>query len=154
MSASCVECRALCLDVYKLTGSRVCIDCAMRHPTGRYDVVNSGTAKGKFLLSDRELSLLPNVTEFDPVDDHKTIFFMSGMVRALRDRKYGGPEGFAIVWRERVAQAQARLNAKKAAGLSSKKLIPIVYRQICRHTRLRLRLRLAGDLREPMADWT
>lgn len=128
LAATCVECRAPTLDVYKLTCTRVCITCAMRHPDGRYDVVNSGCAKGKSLLTDRELAVLPSVTEFDHHDDHKTIFYMQAMVHGLRNRKFGGPDAFQRVWAQRVLEAQQRLAQRKEAGLTKKKLIPVVYR--------------------------
>jgi hypothetical protein len=100
----------------------------MRHPDGRYDVVNSGCAKGKSLLTDRELAALPSVTEFDHHDDHKTIFFMQAMVHGLRNRKFGGRAAFEQVWAQRVHEAEQRLAQRKERGLTKKKLIPVVYR--------------------------
>ena len=128
LAATCVECRSLCMDVYKLTNTRVCIDCAMHHPQGRYDVVNSGCAKGKSLLLDRELATLPSVTEFDPHDDGKTVFFMLAMVLAMRHLKFGGPQAFQREWAERIAKAQQRFVDRREKGLTTKKQIPKIYR--------------------------
>lgn len=128
LASTCVECRSLVATVYKLTGTRVCIPCAMQHPEGKYDVVNSGCAKGKFLLHERELAALPSVTEWDYNDDHKAVFFMSRMVAALRDAKYGGAHNFAKIWAERVAAAHVRLAQRREKGQTKKTRIPVVYR--------------------------
>jgi hypothetical protein len=138
----------------------VCIECAVHHATGKYDVVNSGCAKGKFLLADRELAWsvvenwwnaaatftpasyltheclslslsivsLPSVVEYDHTDDHKTIFHLLGMVRGLCHLKHGGSDAFDRIWQERVIEAQKRLAVRRAEGLTTKKLIPKVYR--------------------------
>jgi hypothetical protein len=127
LASTCVECRAPCVSVYRLTDTRVCIPCAMQHGQGLYDVVNSGCAKGKSMLTDRDLAPLPSVTEWAP-DDHKTVFFNHFMVKALRHAKYGGESGFQRAWDTKVQAAHVRLKQKQEQGLTKKKRIPIVYR--------------------------